>query len=259
MRYMEHVRAFPLTEGLIKEYLIDEDLFPVGETHHLDHYRSKVQTCHESLGGMEPTAKNPQQLVPNCLGVLKRKGLYENPRKGYWKRVQSVTSESATDDTISRSPDIEHGVGNEVVYGWYLPLYRTHADSLGETIFPMKIGRSTKQASLRVQESIGIMPEQPVIGYCYQTDQSSHFERLLHILLTLSDRHVSTAEGTEWFRTCPFELELIVSRVERLIKDVHGEVFTSLSRLRTNNDRRLEELQTGLVRCAQTTLDSDND
>lgn len=114
---------------------------------------------------------------------------------------------------------IVSGSGSEYVYGWYLPSYRELARLVGKQHFPIKVGRTTREPHERVNESAGMLPEKPVIGFLLRVDDSDLWERLFHTKLALLGRSRTVANGGEWFDTNLDELRHIA---EQELVEIHG-------------------------------------
>lgn len=152
------------------------------------------------------------------LAELKNKGLYVNPTHGYWERTD--ISPETEGDPSEVEVEVTVGDGSAAVYAWYLPAYRELSEKRGAVRFPMKVGRTSRDAAMRVQESAGYLPEKLKIGFSLKTDNASEWESLIHAWLKLAGRHIDDAVGTEWFNTSPEELKKVHSAIQCSITGV---------------------------------------
>lgn len=94
---------------------------------------------------------------------------------------------------------------------YYFPAYRDQAAYLGHEDWPLKIGRTAGEVGYRIKDQgTTAMPEDPIIGMIYRTDDATSAERLLHAMLTQRGKHVSGAPGKEWFMTSVREVREIL-------------------------------------------------
>ena len=205
--HTQDVQGLPLNWGLIRQYLLDRNLFPSDYIGTRDDYRSRVHEEHKRLGGLPATAKSPDELVPNVLSRLKGEGLYKNLGGGRWQPEKDSTDD--LDSTVEEA-DRTIGSGEEKVYAWYLPNYKELAKERGNSKYRMKIGFTAGSISMRIRNSAGMLPEEPKIGLIFHTDHGSGWERIIHGLLDIKGRRVNDAVGTEWYETSPDELVALV-------------------------------------------------
>jgi hypothetical protein len=93
-------------------------------------------------------------------------------------------------------------------------LYRVKAISENEVVWPCKIGRTDRDPLQRVlSQASTALPEKPHISLIVKTDVASHLEAALHGILTVRNRRIDSAPGTEWFLTSPDEVLEIVKFV----------------------------------------------
>lgn len=158
---------------------------------------------HIKRGGLPPKA-SATSVVKRALKHLAEAGRAESVSYGYWRFVD------ATSPSKIKEP-VEIGEGKESVYVYYFPAYRDQAAYLGHEDWPLKIGRTAGEVGYRIKDQgTTAMPEDPIIGMIYRTDDATSAERLLHAMLTQRGKHVSGAPGKEWFMTSVREVREIL-------------------------------------------------
>ncbi len=102
------------------------------------------------------------------------------------------------------------GSGKGAVYLYYLPAYRTLAESRGESVWECKVGRTDNGPVFRVRsQATTAIPENPEISLIIRTDAPREIETAIHAILAARGKRKETAPGTEWFITHPSEVEEI--------------------------------------------------
>lgn len=153
-----------------------------------------VTARHEELGGL-PARGSLASTAKKALADLAARGRAVAPVHGHWRILPSLAAEGP-DETV------EFGAGPESVYVYYFPAYRDQAAHLGRDAWPMKIGMTTGEVPHRVRDQCGTaMPELPVVGLIFRTDNARLAEKMLHTSLESRGRRMADAPGKEWFMT----------------------------------------------------------
>ena len=235
---MEDFTGIPLSPSIAVQHL-DAVINP-GKVYSRKNLVDTVKGRHVEKGGVVGTANVTGQ-VKKALQTLVSNGVLDNPRTGHYRKLTGSTTNSATDvETPEAQPEqpaeeeesqstthltslpaaeVTLGNGSECVYGWYLPSYRELARLQEERHFPIKVGRTTRNPYDRVNESAGMLPEKPVIGFLLRVDGSELWERFLHAKLALRGRSRVDANGSEWFDT---NLDELRHMVEMELADVNS-------------------------------------
>ena len=151
-----------------------------------------VVSIHEERGGLPSEAQDVGLTILTALRKLQGNGVAEyNPPNGWQISERTI------------------GSGENWVYLYYFPSHRETAESRGESVWPCKIGKTDGDPYRRVRQQTQGAWERPTIGILIRTDASLDMERTIHAILTLRGRHEEDAQGTEWFTTCPSEVEAI--------------------------------------------------
>ena len=200
---MDDVTGVRLTRDLIRGYLVQSTV--PGKVYELAELRRLVAEEHEDNGGEPSENKNPDEQFKKSLADLKQSGEFENlpGREGLWRRVGAgqFPEHDVEKFEAEEMAEVHIGGGSQTVYGWYLPAYRKLAELEGKTRFPIKVGRSDRPAQVRVNESVGTLPERPVIGFVLKVDDAHAWERFFHARLAIMGSHLNDAIGHEWFNT----------------------------------------------------------
>ena len=215
----------PLARGIAKDLLLE--LFE-GETFSRSEVSDTIVQSHNERGGLPyPGEDVGRNIIRQALISLKRDGLAIFLTKGRRWRIFSADDpdyieldlddddfeDTDTDEDIvteDLAPHKEIGFGDSVVYIYFYPTYKAHAESKGEVVFPCKVGKTKGLAIDRVLSQSGTaLPEYPEIGLSIQTDTPKDLEDLLHGALRLRGKQITEAPGVEWFLTNPKEIEEI--------------------------------------------------
>ena len=205
-------KGLPLTAAVV-EYIVASRL--AGEQIKRNQIVDYVEKFHADEGGFPCQAADLSRTVKKALDNLKASGGAENPSTGWW-RISSSTG----DDESIQSPDegdalgenvneetqalqslLSLGEGEESIYLYYYPAYKTAALSSGMDKWLCKIGRTDSSASFRISGQSTGMPERPEIGLVYRTNDSRSLESVLHGILTLRNQWSESSPGVEWFIT----------------------------------------------------------
>lgn len=110
---------------------------------------------------------------------------------------------------------VELGEGPEAVYLYYLPTYRTLAEKNKRTIWPCKIGRTSRDPLSRIaSQAATALPEPPYMAAVLWTDALLEWERAFHGVLAARGKRVLKALGVEWSETSPTEFVEIAVWIE---------------------------------------------
>lgn len=121
------------------------------------------------------------------------------------------------------------GSGAEFVYIIYLPIYRRRAESQGETIWECKVGSTTNDVGVRINQMT--FPEKPKIALIIRTDDCKTLEDKIHDKLKKQGKYIPDALGKEWFMTSPDEIERIVKSVDEKLKKEEYEKLEKAKQL----------------------------
>ncbi len=107
----------------------------------------------------------------------------------------------------------------EYVYVYYYQTYKSNAYMNDITIYPCKIGSTTRGLPLlRCVEQLNTStPETPTIALLVKCENAERIERALHGNLKANNRHLKHFFNQEWFLTNPSEVERFLSNM--LIND----------------------------------------
>ena len=154
---------------------------------------SRIADEHQRRGGT--ASRGPVDTVAKkALFDLRETGEAEIVTRGYWRISRPLGPSANSSETV------ELGKGRESVYAYYFPAYRDQAAYLGREEWPMKIGMTKSDASIRLRDQCGTaMPEEPVVGLLYKTDDARSAEKMLHSMLSQRGKHLKGAPGKEWF------------------------------------------------------------
>ena len=204
------VTGLSLDRELIRGYV--HQVMEPGEVYPMDDLMNAITEAHEDAGGAPyPEDKSLRDI---CYRTFQAYSVMESRKRGQWVLLDDVPADTERAIQAIKDAEVSYGQGSEVVYGWYLPGYRKLAEKEGNATFPMKIGRTTKSAESRIWDSLGMVPEMPVVGFLMRTDKSVSWEKLLHGKLDIMGHHLPAARGREWFNTNPDELQRIVAALD---------------------------------------------
>ena len=145
-----------------------------------------------------------QHRVKKGLAMLVAQGTVTNPVYGYYRLIDETEAAAeeidldvdpqATElDDVDDGADselaieMEEGDGDQVVYAFYLPVYRRAAEQAGLDRWPMKIGMTTRDLSIRLAALGTALPEVPAV-LIFRTDNAPVLEKVFHNILTLRGR-----------------------------------------------------------------------
>lgn len=180
------------------------DMYEAGQTLSRKQIIQEAADEHERRGGL-PAIGGVTSVVKKALQVLAEQGRVESVSTGYWRFLEA-DSPSEVDEPVVV------GEGPESVYTYYFPAYRDQAAYLKAETWPMKIGMTaTSDVTLRVtDQSSTAMPEKPIVGLIYRTNNARNAEKMLHSVLIERDRKIKGSPGTEWFQTSIREVRAIL-------------------------------------------------
>ena len=192
--------------------------------------REEVYQIHESCGGLPPKMKASQNIsdaISQFVGWYVRQALSKLEDNGGATREEQLWQIHELDIKDIRK-DIrsdEHtypkslGTESQEVYLYYYPAYRENAELKRppvwkqfrkDALWRCKIGETHDQnTETRAGQQGRVAPETKVIALIMKTDDSRWLENMIHEILKKWGRHVKDADGKEWFRTSPKDVERI--------------------------------------------------
>jgi hypothetical protein len=218
-------KGLPLTAA-VAEHIIRSQL--TGQQLKRAEIVNYVEEFHCANGGLPCQAADLSRTVKKALNNIKVSGGAENPSTGYW-RISSHSGELQQDQSVGDAPIAEEegegeaqvfqplmslGEGDESVYLYYYPAYKTIALAGGSDKWLCKIGRTDSSANLRISSQSTGMPERPEIGLVYRTNDSRTLESVLHGILSLRNQWSESSSGVEWFDTSVEDVLAIIRFVE---------------------------------------------
>ena len=229
-------KGIPITPA-IAEYVITSYLR--GKQLRRSKIVDSVERIHIDNGGLPAEAANFSLTVKKALQNLKNRGLAGNPSTGWWSIEQSddaedlssrvpadlVGQQDADQDTQDYRIESVRGVGDEAVYVYYYPAYKEAALAAGNDRWLCKIGRTDCLPRIRVSEQATGMPEQPVIGLVFKTDESRILESVVQGVLSLRGQWSEESPGTEWFVTSPDD---VLGVIKLLVPEFNTEKSTEV-------------------------------
>ena len=215
------VSGIPLNPELIRGYIME--VLADSSPRKNEAIREEVEALHASRGGQPSLAQDSRSQFTKALRIFKQNGQLDNPTEGYWRLIGApppapVFAEAEPEAEIAEDAEVTIGDGPESVYGWYLPAYRKLAEMEGSYHWPIKVGRTARPPGQRIEESWGMLPERPRLGFRFRCSEAGNWERFFHSRLTLSGRHLGSAIGREWFNTNLDELAGIATEGSTPIK-----------------------------------------
>lgn len=81
------MRNLPLGREHFRDYLLDEELFPIGFKGRGEQFMSRIEETHERMGGLHCKERYPICSITTVLAELCTQGYYENPQPIVWQRV----------------------------------------------------------------------------------------------------------------------------------------------------------------------------
>jgi hypothetical protein len=177
---------------------------------------------HRKRGGSMDNV-DPIACMKKALSSLRKKNLIEKKVYGTYVLKPTATPDSQEagqktvddvipEDAVQLTPDSMNGKGDGCVYVYYYPVYKAFAEFSREKRWRCKIGLSTIDASMRVNQQTGTsMPEKPVIALVLKTDKPSELEKALHSILSIRGHRSEDSPGQEWFLTNPEEVKGLYS------------------------------------------------
>lgn len=151
----------------------------------------------------------PDRQLAEILGMDKPEG---GGKTAVWNQRQYLIRER-WGMIIGTSETKVIGSGWEFVYVIYLPLYRKHAESQGETTWECKVGSTADDVEVRMNQMT--FPERPRRALVIRTDDCKTLENKIHNRLKEQGKRIPDAHGKEWFLTNP-------SEVERIFESIHS-------------------------------------
>ena len=189
----------------------------------------EVTRVHLARGGKRGDAQSATGSVKKALNNMLQRGLAENPSRGHWRiltigqhtgipvpqdlavplPVTTAEESPQSEDSVGIPPvaELSLGTGSGAIYVYYLPTYRRHAQQLGESVWPCKIGRTDRDPLERIlAQAATALPERPVVALVLRTSLPVAWEAALHGVLTIRGLKIKDSPGSEWFLTSPEEV-----------------------------------------------------
>jgi hypothetical protein len=210
--------GLPITPAAIQELTLE--LF-AGRTVERQEIVAAVERAHAERGGSPARAADFARSVKKALSTLKEEGKVVNPTHGFWRilhldgqvpDVPLTEPVTTVEDDLAPPAELILGEGESSVYLYYYPTYRREAESKGSEAWPCKIGMSERDPVARIlSQASTAMPESPRIGLLLRTSLPSQWEAVIHSVLSLRDKALEEAPGSEWFATSPREVAEIIT------------------------------------------------
>ena len=189
---------------------------------------------HRELGG-EDSKSTPSQQIKKVLGDMVKRGHYVSDGDGFYRKQTDAKPLPTDDEFLAQhvrpplkppepvpptpapaiaAPEVEIGSGSNAVYGWYYPAYKELAELKGHSTWPIKVGLSDADARTRMVDSRGYAPEQSVLAFVHNINDSAACEKIYHGQLEVLGRKVGDSVGKEWFNTNLDELRELAEHIE---------------------------------------------
>lgn len=186
-----------------------------------------VEAAWLKASGTEMRASSTAR-VKKALSMLAEQGVAQQTgRYGIWAlsidgELHAPSLESVSDDELAavsednddvndESPTVEReiGTGDQLVYCFYLDVYRELAEAKSLDRWPVKIGMTTGPLESRMATHRTALPEDPRVELVIRSNNGALLEKIIHGVLTLRGHRCDGTGGTEWFSTNCFEIEQI--------------------------------------------------
>ena len=179
--------------------------------------RQRVEELHTANGWLPLAVQDPREQFTKSLRLLRESGKQKNPTEGYWRLsatapIRELPRKVEIEDGTDEEAEFTVGDGPESNYGWYHPAYRKLAELQDNPHFPVKVGRKVRTPNQPIEESWGMLPERPCLGFHFRCEAAGHWERVIHARLSLNRRNIYQAIEREWFNT---NLDELVSLVKK--------------------------------------------
>ena len=212
----------PFTEQIAMELIFKtyEGKPPIARNHTIV---EEVYQIHEKCGGLPPRGESHEihyavkHTVERALRQLESNGGATKEQLLLWRIhdldiLKDIRSDEQTYPKIL-------GTGKQEVYLYYYPTYRENAERerphvwkevRKAALWHCKIGETHDQdTETRTKQQGRVFPEKKVIALVMRTDDSKRLETIIHEILKMWGRWIENAEGDEWFKTSPAEVERI--------------------------------------------------
>jgi hypothetical protein len=147
-----------------------------------------------------PSGKNEVAALIGSLFMENRSKFLFCSYSNKWMLSKLQEERTSTSPVLipERAPEV-YGHGDESVYLIYAPLERYRAVQVNESMpFAMKIGRTKRRSSFRLQELQTGNHQKLRVGIEFRTDNSSKLESYLHMNL-LKHQITESKSSKEWF------------------------------------------------------------
>ena len=133
--------------------------------------------------------------------------------QNYWNK--DIIDNKIVNENLENIETKEIGVGDQIVYVYYYPVYRKYAILNGKSDWECKIGMTTKNLWDRIySQAATSFPEEPFIALIIKCDDAHAIELILHKILKNKKKWIEIAPGKEWFLTNPEEIETIYNNIK---------------------------------------------
>jgi hypothetical protein len=180
---------------------------------------------HHSMNGGKPATGDLNQLTIRALADLRADDKAAKVAKGqnriFEAQVKRAPTVKVSDKAERLKSEKTVGDGKHSVYVYYYPVYRLYAETKGEEIYTVKVGRAEEQtAASRVDSDVSrtAVPERPVLALVIKTDRALRLETYIHERLRALGRNLNEVYGKEWFVSSPEEVERIYREMFEEIK-----------------------------------------
>ena len=166
---------------------------------------------HKEHGGLEPPEGGSGSItVFRALDNLRKKAKTSLIGNQVWRIAQK-------DQWI-------FGEGAHWVYLYYFSQDKQEAESKGKSVWKCKIGKTDgvdqngkikyDAPETQVRNQTRGTPAPPITALLFRTDLHKVLEDAIHAILTLQGKHLSQAQGKEWFLTNPSDIVKIVAEID---------------------------------------------
>jgi hypothetical protein len=167
-------------------------------------------------------------LVNKSLGILKNEKKVIKLQYGRWRFPDVIGKEKTnievsipipTDFDIKIVFDFEKIIGpqnfTQTVYVYYYPAYKELAILKGLSKWRCKVGKTDSADGIyRIEDQTKThIQEKPIAALMIRTNNCHKLEKVIHYILELNDQKCKDSMGSEWYETCPEEVEDIVKSI----------------------------------------------
>jgi hypothetical protein len=199
--------GLPITWEIIEKLIIH---FFNGRIVPRNEINEQILEFHLSKGGKTSEGKYRASVKKALINLTKR-GQASRVKSGVWKIHKEgapTIVEIQNEEAFEKMPKHEtYGKGDFAIYLYFFPTYKQHAQLQGKNTWPCKIGKTERDARLRIlTQTPTALPEKPSIEFVIKTQNSTLLETLIHSILKVHNKQMVDSRGTEWFDTNPEEV-----------------------------------------------------